>query len=59
VLRYNVINMTSTTQRLSGKECGDARLKACLLLLLVTALPETAMSYSVNNRPVIGNVQIA
>jgi hypothetical protein len=58
VLLYKAIDMISDTLRLSGKECGDARLKACLLLLLVTALPETAMSYTVNYRPIIGNVQI-
>jgi len=50
--------MTSATQRLSVRECGDARLQACLLLLLVAVLPDTAMSFPVNHRPVIGNVQI-
>jgi len=50
--------MTSATQRLSVRECGDARLKACLLLLLFTVFPDATMCYPVNYRPVIGNVQI-
>jgi hypothetical protein len=58
VLPYTTIKMISANQRRSVTECGDARLKACLLLLMVTVLPETAMSYPVNYRPIIGNVQI-
>lgn len=50
--------MTSATQCLSVREGGEARAKACLplllLLLLGTALPNTAMCYTVNYRPVIG-----
>jgi gamma-glutamyl-gamma-aminobutyrate hydrolase PuuD len=46
--------MTSATQRLSVRECGDARLKACLLLLLFTVFPDATMCYPVNYRPVIG-----
>jgi len=59
VLPGTTIKMISANQRPSVKECGDAGLKACLLLLMVTVLPETTMSYPVNYRPIIGNVQIS
>jgi hypothetical protein len=57
-LPYTTIKMISARQRPNVKECGDVRLKACLLLLMVTAMPHTAMCYPVNYRPTIGKVQI-
>jgi hypothetical protein len=58
VLTYIAYNMIRATRRPSVMERGDSRLKACLLLLLVTVLPGPAMGNPVNDRPIIGNVQI-
>jgi hypothetical protein len=58
VLTYIASKMIRATMGSSDMERGASRLKACLLLLLVTVLPGAVMGNLANDRPIIGNVQI-